>query len=78
MEQREICGSPGYSSLHHMPLQESGGLLGLQKAHGGRLSHGVSCCCSCRHLGEAMCGLAILSKQSLARFTLEKVSPALH
>lgn len=52
MEEREICGSPGYTSLHHMPLQESGSLLGLERAHGERLSYGVSCCCSCRHLGR--------------------------
>lgn len=24
MEERRISGSPGYTSLHHMPLQESG------------------------------------------------------
>lgn len=54
MGEREIRGSPGYTSLHHMPLQESGGFLGLERAHGGRLNHGVSCCCSCRHLGSHM------------------------
>lgn len=52
MEEGEICGSPWYTSLHHMPLQESGSLLGLERANGGRLSHGVSSCCSCRHLGS--------------------------
>lgn len=35
-----------------MPLQESGSLLGLERASGGRLNHGVSSCCSCRHLGS--------------------------